>query len=83
LHKTRVSRAVSALLSRGLIHRTASLTDMRQAPLQLSPHGKQIYNQIVPLAREYLAWLESELSVEERAALDRSLTRLTEQSRRL
>lgn len=83
MHKTRVSRAVSALLGRGLVERTASLTDMRQAPLQLSAQGEQLYNQIAPLAREYLARLENELSSEERAALDRSLTRLTERSRRL
>jgi DNA-binding MarR family transcriptional regulator len=82
MHKTRVSRAVAALLSRGLVQRTASLIDMRQAPLQLSARGEQLYSQIAPLAREYLARLENELSSEERAALDRSLTRLTERSRR-
>ena len=83
MHKTRVSRAVSALLSRGLVVRVASRTDLRQAPLRLSPQGEQLYNQIVPLTRDYLARLEDELSSEERAALDRSLTRLTEVSRRL
>ena len=81
IHKTRVSRAVSALLSRGLVVRVASLTDMRQAPLRLSPQGAHLYNQIAPLAREYLARIENELSFEERAVLDRSLTRLTERSR--
>jgi DNA-binding MarR family transcriptional regulator len=83
MHKTRVSRAVSSLLSRGLVQRIANRTDLRQAPLRLSPEGEQLYNQIAPLAREYLARLEHELSSEEWTALDRSLTRLTERSLRL
>ena len=83
MHKTRVSRAVSALLSRGLVQRMTNLTDMRQAPLQLSAQGEKLYNQIAPLAREYLARLENELASEERAALDRSVARLTERMRRL
>jgi DNA-binding MarR family transcriptional regulator len=83
MHKTRVSRAVSALSSRGLVQRTASLADMRQAPLRLSSQGMQLYNQIAPLARDYLARLENELSSEERTTLDRSLTQLTERLRGL
>jgi len=83
MHKTRVSRAVSVLLSRGLVRRIASRTDMRQAPLQLSSQGEQLYNQMAPLVREYLASLQNELSSEEQAVLDRSLTRLTERSQRL
>jgi DNA-binding MarR family transcriptional regulator len=56
---------------------------MRQAPLQLSTQGEQLYNQMAPLVREYLASLQNELSSEEQAVLDRSLTRLTERSQRL
>jgi DNA-binding MarR family transcriptional regulator len=56
---------------------------MRQAPLRLSSQGMQLYNQIAPLARDYLARLENELSSEERTTLDRSLTQLTERLRGL
>jgi DNA-binding MarR family transcriptional regulator len=82
IHKTRVSRAVSALLGQGLVLRVASPRDLREAPLQLSPRGEQLYSQVVPLTREYLQQLEHALTSGQRAALEQGLTRLTEQARR-
>jgi DNA-binding MarR family transcriptional regulator len=83
MHKTRVSRAVAALLQRGLILRIVSQTDRRQAQLRLSPAGKHIHDQMVPLIRVYLERLEDGLPPEDRAALDRSLKRLGERSRQM
>ena len=83
MHKTRVSRAVSALLRQGLILRGASLTDLRQAPLRLSARGQELYTQIAPLTRDYLHRFEELLSPEERATLDRTLILLAEHARRL
>ena len=83
MHKTGVSRAVAALLRRELILRKANPADMRQAFLQLSPSGKDIYRASVKLAQDYASKLVSAMSAEERAAFERSLGRLAEQSRRL
>lgn len=81
MHKTRVSRAVAALLQRGLILRVVSPADKRQAQLRMSPAGKSIHDRMAPLIHAYLERLEDGLSSEDRAALDRSLIRLAERSR--
>jgi len=83
VHKTRVSRAVAVLLKRGLILRTVNPIDMRQALLRLSPSGKDVYDQMTPLARAYLKRLEEGISPDDLAALDRGMTRIGEQTQRL
>ncbi|MGL5114830.1 MAG: MarR family winged helix-turn-helix transcriptional regulator, partial [Beijerinckiaceae bacterium] len=55
MHKTKVSRAVGSLIGRGLVARTESATDRREAILSLSPEGCAMFADIVPLALAYEA----------------------------
>ncbi|PHS28265.1 MAG: MarR family transcriptional regulator [Robiginitomaculum sp.] len=52
MDKMAVSRAVSALLARGLIVRETSKHDARARILSLTETGMGIYTEIAPLARE-------------------------------
>ncbi len=52
MDKMAVSRAVSGLLSRGLVVREASADDGRARLLKLTKTGSDIYDEIAPLARE-------------------------------
>jgi DNA-binding MarR family transcriptional regulator len=53
-HKSTISRAVTALLSRGLVERVENPEDRREYALQLSPAGRTLYEGLIPrlLARE-------------------------------
>lgn len=61
--------------------RTVSPVDMRQAQLRLSPSGKEIYDQIAPLALEYFERLQEGLDPQDRAALERGIKRIAERTR--
>ncbi|HEY6483639.1 MAG TPA: MarR family winged helix-turn-helix transcriptional regulator [Steroidobacteraceae bacterium] len=52
MHKTRVSRAIAALIRRGLLSRCASAADGRARPLALTRAGRRMYADLVPLALE-------------------------------
>jgi DNA-binding MarR family transcriptional regulator len=78
MHKTKVSRAVSELVARGLVARNPSAVDGRAQVLTLTHEGRRIYQGIVPLALDYEAQLLSCLSKDECAALDAMTARLTE-----
>lgn len=83
MHKTRVSRAVASLMHRDLIVRTPSPTDLRKVSLRLSPLGRSIYEESVPLALDFASRLSSACSPEEQVALERGLARLAEKSRQM
>lgn len=83
MHKTAVSRAVSGLLRQGLILRQANPIDMREAFLQLSAPGREVYSDSVQRALDLAGSLINGISPEELAALDRSLNRLAKSSQRL
>lgn len=55
MHKTKVSRAVTALEQRGLVRGEVSAHDRREINLWLSEEGRALYNQIIPLAHAYQA----------------------------
>lgn len=76
MDKVAVSRAVSAMLRRGLVERTVDARDRRRSALRLSKRGRAIHNEIVPLAMEYERQLLSGMSPEERAVLESLLKRL-------
>ncbi len=65
MDKMAVSRAVSSLLSRGLIERKTSSRDARARILSLTGTGIGIYEEIAPMAREQEERLLSELSEQE------------------
>lgn len=76
LHKTKVSRAVSALEGRRFLTRTTVASDRRQERLELTRAGQSAYRDITEAARRYDADLEAQFTPAERAALRAALMRL-------
>ena len=81
MDKVAVSRAVARLLKTGMIERETHGTDRRRSVLRLSRAGYQVYDQVVPMTLDYERELLSGFSDDERATLDRLLTRLDRASR--
>ena len=73
MDKMAVSRAVSALLGRGLVARTASPSDGRARILSLTRTGRSIYDEVAPLARAQEELLLDGFSAEEVRAAERFL----------
>ncbi len=65
MDKVAVSRAVNALIERGLLQRDIHSDDRRRSVLALSEAGFAIYDQIVPLALSYERQLMESLSAAE------------------
>jgi DNA-binding MarR family transcriptional regulator len=80
MHKTKVSRAVAMLERRKLVVRRANRDDLREAFLSLTPAGREIYNDLAPSALEFARQLMETIDPADRAALVRSLKKLTERS---
>jgi DNA-binding MarR family transcriptional regulator len=80
MHKTKVSRAVALLERRKLVARRANKADMREAFLSLTPAGRAIYQDLAPIAREFVAQLAENISATDRAAFERVLTRLIDRA---
>jgi len=76
MDKVRVSRAVARLKKAGLVERSTDRTDRRRSALRLSPSGKRIHADIVPLARAIEARLLADLSPAEIAVFDRLVAKL-------
>ena len=76
MDKTKVSRAVAALLNRGLIEREAHQTDQRLIQLTLTKTGRKIYEAIIPRARAIEAQVTKGLSKADIAHLHRMLDRI-------
>jgi DNA-binding MarR family transcriptional regulator len=76
MDKVAVSRAVAALLERGLLLRDTHANDRRRSVLALSDAGHRIYDQIVPLALDYESRLLDTFSPGERRRFDALLDAL-------
>ena len=76
MDKVAVSRAVNALIERGLLLRDIHSDDRRRSVLSLSTDGFAIYDQIVPLARDYERRLLDSLSATEIKRFDALLDAL-------
>lgn len=76
MDKVAVSRAVAGLMKRGLVERATDLKDRRRASLELSAKGREMHDQIVPIALEYESALCRALSLEERQILNGLCDRL-------
>ena len=81
MDKVSVSRAVARLVDDGRLLRTIDPDDRRRSVLRLSRRGRVIYERIIPLARAYERDLLRALDRDDRADLDRVLTRLTQRAR--
>ncbi|MBQ0820505.1 MarR family transcriptional regulator [Microvirga terrae] len=83
MHKSTVSRAVSALEKRGLVVRRPNLDDRREEWLALTPRGREIYEAVAPEALAVEERLLSVLTSDERRMLSSLIEKLTQQARRL
>jgi DNA-binding MarR family transcriptional regulator len=78
MHKTKVSRAVADLAGRGLVRRTPSPADRREAIIALTSQGEGVYREIVPLALAYQREVLAAFPPEEARRLEAMLDRLAE-----
>lgn len=76
LEKSKASRAAARLEAAGLVAKRGDSRDRRLVSLTLTEAGKAAMAEIAPLARAHEAALLARLTPEDRAALDRILTRL-------
>jgi len=83
MHKTKVSRAVALLERRKLVSRRVNREDLREAFLSLTPAGREVYNELAPAALEFVRQLLESVDPADRAALNRTLTKLIERSAQL
>lgn len=83
MDKVTVSRAATALVTRGLISRAASAVDGRSHHLTLTEEGWTLYNAIAPAALELETSIIACLSAEELAAFTDMMARLRDAADRL
>lgn len=77
LHKTMVSRAVAALIVKGLVGRRINLDDLREALLSPTEKGRLVDRQIAEAEQRLDARLTAGLTPDERADFERKLGRLS------
>jgi len=83
MDKVQVSRAVTSLMAARRLRRAQDTMDGRLTHLFLTPVGRAIYDEIVPLALNLEALLLSSLTAAEKETFSRLLTKLARQSPRL
>lgn len=83
IEKSVVSRAVARLLKRHLINREVDEKDRRRSILRLSETGLSVYDEVMPIARDYEAKLLSDLSVGELETFNDMIDRLMEKAARI
>lgn len=69
LPKTAVSRAVSSLRRRGYLKVDVNRADRRESFLSLTPKGRALHADLVPLAQDYARGMLSRLTPAEQRAL--------------
>lgn len=81
MHKSTVSRAVSALEQRGLIVRRPNQDDRREELLALTPEGREIYEALAPQALSFEERFVSVLTAQEQEMLVELIDRLSGHAR--
>ena len=76
IEKSVVSRAVARLLSRHLVNRDVDEEDRRRSILRLSETGLSVYDEVMPIARNYEAELLADLTAEELEAFNATIDKL-------
>lgn len=76
MHKTKVSRAVTALEKRRWLTRSTDEADRRVENLTLTKAGVEAYRELVPLARDFEQRMMERLSDADRAAVRAGLAAL-------
>ncbi|MEP5152961.1 MarR family transcriptional regulator [Planktotalea sp.] len=77
VHKTKISRAVSALEHRRFLKRSRLESDRRSEVLTLTDLGLKAYEDLKKEARRFDQSLSDKMSIEERAVLEKVLRRLS------
>ena len=80
MHTTKVSRAVALLETRKMIARRVNRADMRESFLSLTAAGREIYQDLAPIALNFAQRLSEAIEPADRAAFERAIDRLTERS---
>lgn len=80
LDKSATSKAVTALLQKGLLERTSRTGDRRFAQLVLTPAGQALYDRILPIVESINRELLATLDPPEVEQLDRLLERVQQRA---
>ena len=80
IEKSVVSRAVARLLGRHLINRDVDDKDRRRSILRLSGTGLSVYDEVMPIARDYEAELLADLTAEELEYFNKMIDRLMDKA---
>jgi DNA-binding MarR family transcriptional regulator len=75
-HKSRISRAVGSLVALGYVARAEAIDDRREVMLELTPKGRAVYGELVPLLLKREEAILSCLTPDERAQLDHLMDKL-------
>lgn len=78
IHKTKVSRAVTALEKKEYLTRTVEDADRRQALLKLTPAGSKVFKDLFREAQTFDAKLMSDFSQSEQEILRKCLLRIAD-----
>jgi DNA-binding MarR family transcriptional regulator len=80
LDRSATSKAITGMVNKGLVERSVLPGNRRVAQLRLSPEGRSLYEQILPLVDGVNRELMAGLSAREITALDSMLTRMQQQA---
>ncbi|SEL23174.1 DNA-binding transcriptional regulator, MarR family [Halomonas daqiaonensis] len=83
MDKPRVSRAVQALVERGLVTRTPSARDQRVHELHLTRDGAELLSRLIPEAQDWEAELVATLNAGEYRDLLNAMGKLERQLERI
>ena len=83
IEKSVVSRAAARLLKRHFINRDVDEKDRRRSKLRLSETGLSVYDEVMPIARDYEARLLSDLTAEEMKTFNAMIDKLLEKAARI
>ena len=83
IEKSVVSRAVARLLKRHLIKRDMDEKDRRRSILRLSETGLSVYDEVMPIARDYEAKLLKGLTREELRTFNGIIDKLMDKATRI
>jgi DNA-binding MarR family transcriptional regulator len=83
LDRPRATRGVQMLVQKRLAQRSAQQGDARRAHVKLTPSGAKLYEELFPQIAAINARLVETLDLEVALALDKALTRLTDEALRL
>ncbi|MFD2753444.1 MarR family winged helix-turn-helix transcriptional regulator [Comamonas terrae] len=80
LDRTRTSRAISALVAKGLVSKHGLAGDARQALLQLTPSGRALHAELFPQVQAINRELLRDVPQQELEAVSRAFARIRERA---